>query len=104
MLSSFIGRFGKFGNLLRRVFADGSGTDESIVTVKDGNNNVLADTAIQIKRGSYTYTSVTDSNGQATLVGALGVSYVVTLAKADIEQYEINGWIFTTPSDFQYPQ
>ena len=59
---------------------------------------------MQIKRGSYTYVDVTDSNGNIELMGTYSLKYEVTLAKSGIEQKVISGWKFNSSSNLVYEQ
>jgi len=96
-------KFGKLGSLFKRYFTL-LNKDKSIVTILDENNNALANVAVQIKRGSYTYVDVTDSNGNVELNGIYSLKYEVILAKSGIEQKVISGWEFSSSSNLVYEQ
>ena len=65
---------------------------------------LLQNVAVQIKRGSYAYVDVTDSNGKVELKGIYSQKYEVTLAKSGIEQKVISDWKFSYSSDVVYEQ
>lgn len=96
-------KFSRLGNLFKQYFVL-LNKDKSIVTILDENNNALANVAVQIKRGSYTYVDVTDSNGNIELMGTYALKYEVTLAKSGIEQKVISGWKFSSSSNLVYEQ
>lgn len=96
-------KFSRLGNLFKQYFVL-LNKDKSIVTILDENNNALANVAVQIKRGSYTYVDVTDSNGNIELMGTYSLKYEVTLAKSGIEQKIISGWEFSSSSNLVYEQ
>lgn len=95
-------KFGKLGNLFKNFLS--SNNDWSIFTILDENGNALANVAIQIKRGSYTYVDVTDENGNARLKGAFTKDFDITLAKSGIEQVVITDVEFDAEVELTYEQ
>ena len=95
-------KFGKLGNLFKNFLS--SNNDWSIFTILDENGNALANVAIQIKRGSYTYVDVTDENGNARLKGAFTKDFDITLAKSGIEQVIITDVEFDAEVELTYEQ
>ena len=95
-------KFGKLGNLFKNFLS--SNNDWGIFTILDENGNALANVAIQIKRGSYTYVDVTDENGNARLKGAFNKDFDITLAKSGIEQVVITDVEFDAEIELTYQQ
>lgn len=95
-------KFGKLGSLFKKFLSPN--IDWSVFTILDENGNALANVAIQIKRGSYTYVDTTDENGNARLRGEFSKNFDITLAKSGIEQVVISDVKFSSEVELTYEQ
>lgn len=95
-------KFGKLGNLFKSFFS--SNKDLATITILDENEVALANVAVQIKRGFYTYVGVTDADGKVEVRGTFMKKYEVTLAKSGVEQIVVDNWEFDAISSITYPQ
>lgn len=106
-MRSFRKCLGKLGNIFKDFLYYERSADTCTITIVDENDVALSDVAIQIKSingAGYMQTVTTDSNGEATLNGTIGVMYELTLAKSGVNQLTIRPWTFQSTLTVEYQQ